>query len=204
MSEKDDLEALERYQAAKKEKEEKQEAEARKRIEAKKRRAEAEKKREADVKLSAGTPSAEDRLQAAAAAAPKLVAEHTVQSGDTLSDIAMKYYKYATRRHYMFIYNTNKDVIGKDPDKIQVGMELKIRELPERLKGDKASPPEGVTVIAEHTVASGETLTSIAQKYYNDASEAAWMTIYEANKDEIGDNPNVIFVGMHFFIPQYP
>ena len=66
------------------------------------------------------------------------------------------------------------------------------------------APPEGVAIIAEHTVVSGDTLSSIAQKYYKDASEAAWMAIYEANKDEIGDNPNVIFVGMHFFIPQYP
>ena len=85
-----------------------------------------------------------------------------------------------------------------------VGQELKIKELPERLKGEKPAPPEGLVVVAEHTVASGETLSSIAQKYYNDASEAAWTAIYEANKDEIGDNPNVIFVGMHFFIPQYP
>jgi nucleoid-associated protein YgaU len=191
MSEKDD-DALKRLEAAKK------------RLESAKKEPDKPKKPRPSAESRSGGPSMEDRLQAAAAAAPKLVAEHTVQSGDTLSDIAMKYYKYATRRHYMFIYNTNKDVIGKDPNNIQVGMELKIRELPERLKGEKASPPEGVAVIAEHTVASGETLTSIAQKYYNDASEAAWMAIYEANKDEIGDNPNVIFVGMHFFIPQYP
>jgi nucleoid-associated protein YgaU len=134
----------------------------------------------------------------------ELLAEHTVQAGDTLSDLALKYYGNASRRHYMYLYNTNKDIIGKDPDNIQVGMELKVQELPERLKGEKVAPPEGVTVIAEHTVVAGETLSSIAQKYYKDTSEAAWMAIYEANKDEIGDNPNVILVGMHFFIPKYP
>jgi len=61
-----------------------------------------------------------------------------------------------------------------------------------------------VTVIAEHTVVADETLSSIAQKYYNNASEPYWMAIYEANKEEIGDNHNIILVDMHFFIPQYP
>jgi nucleoid-associated protein YgaU len=138
------------------------------------------------------------------AAVPQFVAEHTVQAGDTLSEIALKYYGNASRRHYMYIFNTNKDVIGKDPNNIQVGMELKLKELPERLKGEKVAPPEGVAVIAEHTVVADETLSSIAQKYYNNTSEAAWMAIYEANKDEIGDNPNIILVGMHLFIPQFP
>jgi len=68
---------------------------------------------------------------------PQLLAEHTVQEDDTLSEIALKYYGNASRRHYMYIYNTNKDVIGKDPDNIQVGMELKLKELPERMKGKK-------------------------------------------------------------------
>jgi nucleoid-associated protein YgaU len=181
---------LERLEAAKKKLES-----ARKPEEASKPRTEATPSRRGP-KLRSGVTSSKATRQ--------LVAEHTVQAGDTLSEIALKYYGNASRRHYMYIFNTNKNVIGKDPDNIQVGMELKIQELPERLKGEKVAPPEGVTVIAEHTVAAGETLSSIAQKYYKDASEAAWMAIYEANKDEIGENPNVILVGMHFFIPKYP
>lgn len=135
---------------------------------------------------------------------PKILAEHTVQKGDTLSEIALKYYGNASRRHYMFLYNINKEVIGKDPDSLQVGMKLKVQELSERLKGDKVAPPEGVTVIAEHIVEQGETLSSIAQKYYKNSSEPYYMAIYEANKDVIGDNPNLILVGMELFIPQYP
>jgi nucleoid-associated protein YgaU len=52
-----------------------------------------------------------------------------------------------------------------------------------------------------HTVASKETLSHIALKYYGSAAKEKWMIIYEANKDEIGDNPNIIHKGMELFIP---
>ena len=45
---------------------------------------------------------------------------------------------------------------------------------------------------AEHIVIEGETLSSISMKYYDSADRDDWMAIYEANKDVIGDNPNVI------------
>ena len=67
----------------------------------------------------------EDKLQVATAAmrkaapAPKT---HTVVSGDTLSGIAKKYGKADWKE----VYNANKDVIGDDPNKIRVGMELEI------------------------------------------------------------------------------
>jgi nucleoid-associated protein YgaU len=69
-------------------------------------------------------------------AGPKVIAEHTVVKGDTLSGIALRYYGNAGRRYYMYIYNKNKDVIGNDPDMIMVGIKLKIYELSEALKGD--------------------------------------------------------------------
>lgn len=69
-------------------------------------------------------------------AGPKVIAEHTVVKGDTLGEIAMKYYGDSSRRHYMYIFNKNKDVIGKDPDMIMVGIKLKIYELTEGLKNE--------------------------------------------------------------------
>jgi nucleoid-associated protein YgaU len=66
-------------------------------------------------------------------AGPKVTAEHTVAEGDTLHKIALKYYGDGSRKHYMYIYNKNKDVIGNDPDMINVGMKLKIYELAEGL-----------------------------------------------------------------------
>ncbi len=50
-----------------------------------------------------------------------------------------------------------------------------------------------------HTVARKETLFSLARSYYNDQSK--WRTIYEANRAEIGDDPNKIRVGQRLVIP---
>lgn len=57
-------------------------------------------------------------------------------------------------------------------------------------------------VKAEHTVVSGETLSSISMKYYDSADKEDWMAIYEANKDVIGDNPNVIKPDQVLKIPE--
>ena len=48
---------------------------------------------------------------------------YTVQSGDTLWDIAVKFYKDGTK--YTKIFNANKDIL-KDPDHIYPGQVLKI------------------------------------------------------------------------------
>ena len=58
---------------------------------------------------------------------PALPAVHVVQSGDTLSAIALKYYGNAAL--WTEIYKTNKRVIGNDPAKIFPGQELKIPRL---------------------------------------------------------------------------
>lgn len=56
--------------------------------------------------------------------------------------------------------------------------------------------------LAEHFVASGETLSYISLKYYGSAVKDKYMIIYEANKDVIGDNPNMIKPGMVLNIPK--
>jgi 5'-nucleotidase / UDP-sugar diphosphatase len=50
--------------------------------------------------------------------------EYEVQSGDTLLSIAEQFYGDATR--WRPIYDANKDTIGADPDKLKLGMKLKI------------------------------------------------------------------------------
>jgi nucleoid-associated protein YgaU len=55
---------------------------------------------------------------------------------------------------------------------------------------------------AEHKVKEGETLSHIALKHYGSAVKAKWMVIYEANKDVIGDNPNIIVPGQVLKIPE--
>jgi LysM repeat protein len=50
-----------------------------------------------------------------------------------------------------------------------------------------------------HEVASGDTLSGIAKKYYGNAG--LYMKIFEANKDQLKD-PNVIKVGQKLKIPE--
>ena len=56
--------------------------------------------------------------------------------------------------------------------------------------------------LAEHTVASGDTLSGIASQYYGAGDKEKWMAIYEANKKMIGDNPSAIKVGQTLIIPK--
>jgi nucleoid-associated protein YgaU len=54
--------------------------------------------------------------------------------------------------------------------------------------------------VKKHVVVAGDTLSAIAKKYYDDAGK--YMKIYEANKDVIGDNPDLIQPGMELVIPK--
>lgn len=49
---------------------------------------------------------------------------YEVQSGDTLLTIAEQFYGDASQ--WRRIYDANKDAIGSDPDKLKIGMKLKI------------------------------------------------------------------------------
>ena len=62
----------------------------------------------------------------------------------------------------------------------------------------------GPKIIATHTLTSEETLSHLALKYYNHATKPYWMVIYEANKDVVGDNPNLVHEGMEIKIPELP
>lgn len=63
------------------------------------------------------------------AAGAKVKAQHTVAAGETLSDLALKYYGSAAKEKWMAIYEANKAVIGDNPNVIKPGQELKIPEL---------------------------------------------------------------------------
>jgi nucleoid-associated protein YgaU len=72
--------------------------------------------------------------RSAAVVAPKIIAEHTLKSDESLSHLALKYYGHATKPYYMVIYEANKAAIGDDPNRVKVGTVLKIPELPPELK----------------------------------------------------------------------
>lgn len=52
---------------------------------------------------------------------------YTVVSGDSLSKIAKNHYGDAAKWHQ--IYEANKDIIGSNPDKIEIGQELTLPSL---------------------------------------------------------------------------
>lgn len=63
------------------------------------------------------------------ASGTKIKTEHVVESGETLGDLAMKYYGSAAKDKWMAIYEANKRVIGDDPNVIKQGQRLKIPDL---------------------------------------------------------------------------
>ncbi|MFD2246304.1 LysM peptidoglycan-binding domain-containing protein [Pontibacter ruber] len=51
-----------------------------------------------------------------------------------------------------------------------------------------------------YTVQSGDSLSKIAKKHYGDRN--SWRRIYDANKQTIGDNPDLIRPGQRLVIPR--
>lgn len=64
--------------------------------------------------------------------------------------------------------------------------------------------PRPTSVIAEHEVGPGDTLSHISLEYYGSATKPYWMVIYEANKEIIGDDPNKVTRGITLKIPTLP
>ena len=83
--------------------------------------------------------------------------------------------------------------------------EAKAKEIErqERIAARKAeaAKPKIITV---HELTSEETLSHLSLKYYGHATKPYWMVIYEANKDVVGDNPNLVHRGMMIKIPELP
>jgi nucleoid-associated protein YgaU len=51
-------------------------------------------------------------------------------------------------------------------------------------------------------VTTGDGLSKIGQKFYGDIHK--WPVIYEANRDVIGNDPNMIKAGQRLLIPTLP
>ncbi|NOZ55959.1 MAG: LysM peptidoglycan-binding domain-containing protein [Calditrichaeota bacterium] len=112
--------------------------------------------------------------------------EYTVVRGDYLWKISGKPDIYGDPYQWMRIYTYNRDQI-KDPDLIYPDQILKIQR--------EVGP-------GEYLVAKGDFLYKIAAnpEVYNDPTK--WTKIYEANKDVIGDDPNLVFPYSVLIIPK--
>jgi len=105
---------------------------------------------------------------------PSAAGRYEVIRGDYLWKIAGRQETFGDPYAWMRIYTANREQI-KDPDLIYPRQVFRIV----RQAG-----------IGEHVVARGEALTSIAKGY---GSAFRWQSIYEANKDLIGTDPNLIY-----------
>lgn len=119
---------------------------------------------------------------------------YTVARGDTFIRIAEKV--YGDRTKWKVIFDANRRQVA-DVKLLQEGQKLVIPALPESaLKAQKSLLPATGTV--KHTVKSGDTLYTLAEKYYGDGS--LWQHIHDANK-KVLPNPNRLEVGQKLVIP---
>lgn len=72
-------------------------------------------------------------------------------------------------------------------------------EIAAKTKPAPAKPKTPVSSPSGHTVKKGDTLTALAQKLLGDAKR--WRELYDANKDLIGKNPNLIKPGQKLKLP---
>jgi LysM repeat protein len=115
--------------------------------------------------------------------------EYTVQAGDSLSKIAVKF--GVTTRELMELNSL------KDPNKIRVGQKLILpsyaAETPRPVKASHPKPASTPAGAGEYVVQKGDTLSGIAQKL-----GTTTRALIEANHIE---NPNSIRVGQKLVVP---
>lgn len=159
-----------------------------------------------DTSVSSGNTSA-----APAPSAPAAIQTHTVQKGETLASIALRYYgKEAgnTRAVIQKLYQANQHILTS-PDMLRVGDQLIIPPLEKALnpsssvsaKPEKAllekfknvfePVPSGRTSprYVEYVVQPGDRLWDIAQQYLGDGKR--YTEIVRINQDQISDPDNV-------------
>jgi len=78
--------------------------------------------------------------------------------------------------------------------------EAEAKAAAEREAAAKQAAPRFTEFIAEHTVVAGDNLSRISEKYYG--HQGNFRLIYEANREVIGDNMNLIRPGQKLRIPK--
>lgn len=123
--------------------------------------------------------------------------QYTIEKGDTLSDIARRFYGDPKLRHV--IQQANVNAIP-DPEVLRVGDQIYIPPRPVvAVKGPAAADLH----ISKETyiVQAGDTLSKISRMHYGDNSGVE--AIYQANRDKITDK-NVLKRGVELIIPPMP
>ncbi|HBN07525.1 MAG TPA: hypothetical protein DD435_02385 [Cyanobacteria bacterium UBA8530] len=114
---------------------------------------------------------------------------YLVKPGDTLIGIARR--ELDDPSLWREIYRENREKIGEDPGVLKKGLSL---SLPEK-KGKVEKNLKRC-----YQVKKGDTLLSIARSVLGDATQ--WKKLYRDNKPAIGENPNVLKVGLCLCLPE--
>ncbi len=131
---------------------------------------------------------------------------HKVVSSDSLVKLSKKYYGDETKWKYIHEANENKIL---NPNILYIGLELLIPDITALEKKDedmfyenlsgRETDEEVFTTTGTHIVRHGDTLFSIARRYYGDT--AMWDKIYDANEDTIV-HKRLLEVGQTLIIPE--
>ncbi|MCC6784701.1 MAG: tail protein X [Planctomycetes bacterium] len=120
------------------------------------------------------------------------VRRHRVAAGETLSSIAIRY--YGEERHWPRILDANP---GLDPNRMKANSELEIPVLATSTAVPRPSPRTAPAGGVLHRIAEGETLSSIARRYYG--RENDWQRIVDANP---GIDTKRLAIGTEIVVPE--
>lgn len=144
-----------------------------------------------------GRPSkGEPKTVETTATAPAPVTKHVIASGETLGELAIRYYGSVTEWDRIVLANP-----GIDPKRLRVGRELKIppRPVMSRSAATAAAPSKPDPGTVHHRVETGDSLSSISLRYYG--KEYKWDIIFNANSKQLGGNPDRLKIGMVIVVP---
>jgi nucleoid-associated protein YgaU len=120
---------------------------------------------------------------------------YAIQSGDTLSSIALTL--YGSDRFWVEIAQANPTI---DPLKLKPGQTIKLPQPADlRKTSNQRLVDNDSSKGAQYTVRAGDNLSTIAQEFYKNS--AMWRRIYNANKSKIGSNPDTLQAGVTLDIP---
>ena len=123
---------------------------------------------------------------------------HTIQSGDTFSSIAVKI--YGSEKHWIDIAMANPFL---DPQKLKIGQSVRLPDIGEvQLKTKTVGDQPNAKQARTHIVRPGESLYSIADQYYSNAD--LWRIIFDANRTTLGADPDQLEAGEILKIPPAP
>ncbi len=128
------------------------------------------------------------------------VETHRVQTGDTLSSLALRY--YGSTRYTCFLIDRNPQIT--DPNRLRIGTLVKIAPRPaddERLGPTETRPPQETVARGSRTyrVKAGDSFYSIARDVLGDAKR--WPELFELNKQAVGHDATRLQIGQVLALP---